>query len=674
MLAGARMTTLRARLSADDPETRRLAVRDVVGLEAREAGPLLLAALGDDDWRVRKEAASAARGVADRAAVAALLTQAFDDKTNIGLRNAAVEALAALGTDAVAAATAALGRLDADGRKLAVEALGRVADPNAIEALVGALADTDMNVRVAAIEALGSAASGGDESRSRAIEGLVGALASRETLVALAALEALAALGASLPWTVLAPFTGDPLLRKQVVRLAAASPDRAADDALAEAIAGSHRGIAREAALGLSARVLADRQRVRSVRAMLRAAGARARVRSLFDEGDAEARGAATVLLGVMGQEEDMPALIDAVMDPDLEERGQFALSLYGDAIIGPLLAHATSAPSPRRASVLPIALSLAPESQQLVDTARTALGDPAPEVVASALKVLATRGNDTDLERIAQRASDPDPRVAAAATAALQSTAARHLTAARKLLETIAHDSPLAVAGCHLMQALGGDPAWAARVLAAGDARTRRAAVEALSTLPDTAARDAVALALADEDRDVQLTAVRGLGKMGHTEGLAALLLAAPRDVELVAAALRALGEIDPDRAEVVAFPLVGSADPAVACAAVDALARFGGSRREDGLIGALVHSDPGVVTLAMSELAQTPSPRATARLGTCLDHTSWEVRRHAAETLGNIGTAAAEELLRARLDREDDPAVRDALQWALSARSPDA
>src|SRR5207247_3084630 len=102
----------RARLAAQDPETRRLAVRDVVGLEAREAGPLLLAALGDDDWRVRKEAAAAARGVSDRAAVALLLTRAFDDKTNIGLRNAAVEALAALGTDAVPAATDALERLD----------------------------------------------------------------------------------------------------------------------------------------------------------------------------------------------------------------------------------------------------------------------------------------------------------------------------------------------------------------------------------------------------------------------------------------------------------------------------------------------------------------------------------------------------------------------------------
>jgi HEAT repeat protein len=666
--------TLRARLSAEDPETRRLAVRDVVGLDAREAGALLLVALGDEDWRVRKEAAAAARGVSDRATVATMLTRAFDDKTNIGLRNAAVEALAALGTDAVPAATGALARLDPDGRKLAVEALGRVADPPAIEALIRSLSDDDVNVRVAAIEALGSAAAGGDESRARAIDGLVGALAARETWIALAALEALGALDARLPWKVLAPFTGDPLVRKQVVRLAADSPDREADDALAEAIAGSHAGIAREAALGLASRVEHDRQRVQPVRMMLRAAGASERVRLLFAEGDDQARAAATVLLGVMGQEEDIPSLIDALLDPDLEQRGELALSFYGDAIIAPLLAHATSAPAPHRASVLPIALSLAPESHQLIDAARHSLDDPAPEVVASALKVLATRGNAADITAVATRASNPDARVAAAAAAALQSIATRHTEASRTLLATIEHDGPLAIAGCHLVQAIGGDAAWAARVLAVGDARTRRAAVEALSTLPDVAARDAVALALTDEDRDVQLAAVRGLGKMGHSEALAALLLAAPRDGELVAAALRALGEIDPDRAEIVAFPLVEAADPAVACAAVDALARFGGSRREDGLLAALRHADPGVVTLAISELALAPTTRATARLGTCLDHTSWEVRRHVAETLGNMGTQAADELLRARLDREEDPAVRDALQWALSARgTPD-
>src|SRR5205814_1921532 len=115
-----------------------------------------------------------------------------------------------------------------------------------------------------------------------------------------------------------------------------------------------------------------------------RSAGARDCLRSLFDDGDADARGAATVLLGVVGREEDVPALIDALLEPDLEERGEFALSLYGDAVIGPLLAHATSAPPERRASVLPLALSLAPESQQLVETARHSLGDAAPEVVAS--------------------------------------------------------------------------------------------------------------------------------------------------------------------------------------------------------------------------------------------------------------------------------------------------
>ena len=62
--------------------------------------------------------------------------------------------------------------------------------------------------------------------------------------------------------------------------------------------------------------------------------------------------------------------------------------------------------------------------------------------------------------------------------------------------------------------------------------------------------------------------------------------------------------------------------------------------------------------------------SPRTLARVGACLDCASYEIRRFAAELLGAADDPAADVLIRARLDRETDPVVREALSLALAPR----
>ena len=86
------------RLLADaEPETRRLAVQQLVQVRGPEAAPLLVQALGDPDWRVRKEATTIASSIESRESVLAALRAALGDRVNLGLRNAAVEALVAHG-------------------------------------------------------------------------------------------------------------------------------------------------------------------------------------------------------------------------------------------------------------------------------------------------------------------------------------------------------------------------------------------------------------------------------------------------------------------------------------------------------------------------------------------------------------------------------------------------
>jgi HEAT repeat protein len=143
-------------------------------------------------------------------------------------------------------------------------------------------------------------------------------------------------------------------------------------------------------------------------------------------------------------------------------------------------------------------------------------------------------------------------------------------------------------------------------------------------------------------------------------------------------------LGEADAERALEAARPLVNHADGAIACAAVEAIGNLRASGQsgrlpvrlmpacEDALFVALDHPQEEVVKLALALIGTHPGARALARLGLCLDHASWEVRRLAAELLGQAMTPAAQSLLRARYERERDPIVREAIASAVSLRPP--
>ena len=87
-------------LGQEEPEARRVAVQQLVKVRSGDVAELFVRALGDSDWRVRKEAASIATSLERRDEVVRALVRALDNKENIGLRNAAVEALITIGTDA----------------------------------------------------------------------------------------------------------------------------------------------------------------------------------------------------------------------------------------------------------------------------------------------------------------------------------------------------------------------------------------------------------------------------------------------------------------------------------------------------------------------------------------------------------------------------------------------
>ncbi len=680
-------------LDEPEPETRRLAAQQIAQVHGDEAAALLLRALGDPDWRVRKEATVIAASVQKRDAVLSALRVALDDKVNLGLRNAAVEAMIAIGSDALPVALAALEALDEDGRKLAVEALAGMPDLRGTVALSRALGDADPNVRVASAEALGRAAEAGEEARTIAIDALVALLACDDTMLKLSALDSLTRLEAKLSWRTVEPFATDPILKRYALSAAAASREVDAIRALANAVGDASPIVAREAVIALGEAVLADPDDanvVETASAMMRPSlRAHDTVRSMAEhEENPHARGAAIAALGLLRDPDDVSVLVDALSDPEMADRAEVALKVFGEEALQPLMeAGRTAAPNVRGATLSLVPVLSPPEDEtEVLAVMREALRDPSTDVLLAAMRVFGRTGAASDLRDVARLALHPDLRVADSAVTALHELAARHEAEARALLGELDASGAEAVLGCIVIDALarktivdGRDVAFLQGALSNGDPRARRHAVEALSTVAagagpygqgDARAADAVSFALADEEPEVVMAAVRALGRLHRAEPLVALLDAS-RDPATVAAALRAIADADRDRALHVALPLVRSLDSGVASAAVEALGSLTGPARDDALFAALEHTDYEVVKLALSELGRATSARSLTRIGLALDHVARDVRRLAAELLGQEGSTSAHALLRARLDREKDVSVRVAIAAALSARS---
>jgi HEAT repeat protein len=670
---------VRSRLADAEVEIRRRAIQDIPALPAPESCELLLHALGDTDWRVRKEAAVVAPRVEPRTAVVFAVARALAERDNIGLRNAAVEALVHIGPDAVPGAIDALSRLDADGRKLAVEVLAGAPTLAGMRTLARAVGDEDVNVVVAVAEALGKAHLAGEEARELATQTLTRLLGSGHRLVQLAALEALRQLEAEVPWSSLEPLTSDALLRRNAIAAAAGSRTPRALLALAEAIADPNASLAREAAAALG-RSLEDawgEHEILDIPAkVLRASTeARARLRTLAqDVSDPIARGAAVLALGLVRDPDDVSILVDSLTDDAVADRAEAALQLYGQEAVEPLLVagRSAAAPSLRGAtiSMLPV---LAPSDSEPLAAVREALSDPSPEVVAPALKSLAIVGGGGDLVLVAKLVAHADPKVSGVAQSALHAIATRHPEAARAQIAGADPRGDGALATSVVLDALArvgrkepGDAELLASALTHREGAVRRAAIDALASVGGDAAAQAVTFSLADEEVAVALAAIRALGRLGRAEQLASLA-ATTKDPMRLGTVLRALRDADAERAFAAARPLLRSREASIAAAAVEVVGSVKLEGRIEALMNATDHEDHEVVKLALAQLAGTKDDRAFAALAAAIEHQADVVRKYAAELLGGEG-GEGEIILRARLDRERSPDVRRAIMEALS------
>ncbi len=587
-------------LASSDPEERRRAVSLIASLAIGEAVPLVLVALGDPDWRVRKEATVAARAFLPQESLIVALVEALRT-SEVGLCNAAVDVLGAAGAAATPHLAAALLTLGPDGRKLAVEALGRGRDREALAPLERALADDDPNVRQTAAESIAGLAGVAPEAVEWALLALLG---DPDPIVRLSSLSGLDALGASIPWELLAPLLDDPTLRPLALAAVARAGHAGAPAVLARAL-GASSGRTFDAALSAFALVPLDPLPEPAFQALsahapgildrlLRAARAE-------DEDHPERKRTALLVGATLGDHRMVDVAISALGEPGLGNAAQAALEWLGTPAMEALVERVAEDPGgaheddddARTLHVDALAhlaerevaaaegreLSFGPlerfSSHQgnsrgsALRALRRAARGRAPRAAARALHAIGMLGEAEDLGLAEAIFLTSEGAVAYAAEAALSALACRHSEAARTLAaeaESVAQRGRAAAVMLGALaeaNALGDAEPRALRFLSAAvisqDASTRRAAAAALARLGGSAAIEALVYALADEEREVRRTAARGLGRLAAAKDDAKLLgvVRASGDPELLSVAVRAAGDV------LAAWPEEGTPPP---------------------------------------------------------------------------------------------------------------
>ncbi|MFK7990569.1 MAG: HEAT repeat domain-containing protein [Sandaracinaceae bacterium] len=671
--------------SEQEAERRRRALTALEHAADDARAERLIEALGDVDWRVRKEAVRVASAVAEPWGLLDALVAALVQGDNVGLRNAALEVMERLGPRAADALLTALPSVPDTARKFLVAALG-CAGPSALPALAEIAQDADANTAQAALEAL--ARIGGPEAETA----LRGHLGSPDPVQRLAALEGLERLEATVTLDVLRPLLEDRLVRRPALRLLGYTEDPEAGEVLLaslEAPGGHPTGASGDAVAALGRMLSRGGPAAREIAEVAPALGpeVRAALRTLAGERRPPTRRAATWLLLLARDVEVLGLAAEAVAEDRLPPVALEALRVWGTDAVDPLLDIAPELSGGAHAAALVMAAELAQAGEatsaqvaRLRGALRSAL-DAEPSVASSAVGALEAFAESSDVPRLVELANHTHGGLARAAAHALTSVAAREPTVVEDAV--VEANSNVGAALVPVMATLGGGSAsdQLQAALSADDVDTRRAAVIALTHLDPVPATELAGFAMADEDLGVQTAAVRVLAELARRDGaprpqaVAHLRLALRAHAEpVVATAAAAIGDLG-DRASVPHLrDLVSEGRPGIAVAAMAALRVLEDPALHELLVDALGQNDEELVKEALRSLAEQPGPRRSSRLALALDHPAWDVRTLAAELLGEVGGDDGQRALAARLPQETDPGVRAVIEAMLDAESGEA
>jgi len=661
-------------LHSADPDVRRRAVHT---LSLRPAGtPLtqILNALGDTDWRVRREAISLAAASGQRSQLIDALLVRVVETDNIGLRNASIEVLGLTGQGAAKKFAAACEASDSSARKFLIEAMGKTRDPQMIDHLQTLLRGSDTNAAAAAVEALVSI--GGARS-----EGLLKEkLPTLDLFLRISIVEGLTRMGTEVSWTELRPAVEDAIVRRISAELLGRTGDPQALEFLLE-LATDASPQASAASIRAIGQLVSEAETHRAALVDRLSASNEPFRHALYEgllHGDTATRRAGAYLFVLCKDESSLEAVLQAVADDVACADTVTALRQWGGSLVEPLLLQ-------RRAEsrVWALALGLASELSyshggevpvETRDRVRSLIErdliEGSDTVRAAAAESLRWWGDPRDCQALVECLNSSSHLVRVAATSSLEVLAKRVPDAVEAALERADLEGPGGADIALVLSRLGSEGAIEIlkRGLHSGDARTRRAAVQALAMANATDVSELIGYAIADEDIDVQIAAVRTLGQMNSRAANAPLRTALDSPFPPIRAeAALALGRRDADVAIPQIRALLQDEEPVVIAAALDALSWLGDSEVAAAAQAALSQADDEVFQAGLRAARTLPTRDAESFLSRGLSHPGWHVRMLAIKLLLELGTDRSRELLTEALANETDAMVRREIESGL-------
>jgi len=655
---------LNRKLESRDAEERREAAVDL-GRAGRGAIPLLLRALGDTDWRVRK---TAVEGLVTFGGddVTNGLVQRLSAEDNAGARNSAIEALVQIGEAAVGPLLPLLDTRDPDVRKFAVDVLGDIRDARAVPGLLAKLDDADENVRVAAAEALGKLRD------RRAVEALIRCLSSTDqSWLDYAAAEALGEIGDDRALEPLLAALGRSSLREPVLESLGKIGNVHTLPPLISGLADPLR-IVREASIAALAAVYRksvplDRGKIiAAVRAGM-AGHAAPLLEELIDTSGGELQKSAVAVLGWTGRPAAVPKLLSLLRDEEMEEPVTHALRDLGQECVPLLLGRLGDDNTlVRRAVAMVLGEFGRPEAE---DALLTMLGDENGHVrgaAAESLGRIASRKAVAPLLRLLQDEYEQVQECAIRALAAIGD---------ESVLDGLLKDFTSRDAGMRrnivrLLGRFGTERASGALAFALKDEEpdVRKAVVIALDMIRGEKAVRPLLLAITDDDPEVRMLAAETLGKTGFAESAEALIpLLDDEDLWVRAAAARALGRAGADRFGAILAGHLAHASDIFLLALVDVVGRAAVREALDPLLSLAGHEDPEVRKTVLGALSSYDWVRVRPAVLAHLSDPHWSVRKSAAEILKHRRDPATDLLLEQLAADDPDLTVRQAARDAL-------
>jgi HEAT repeat protein len=668
------------RLDHPDENVRLRTIETLVSIERINPEPLLVKALGDESWRVRR---SAVEGLAQRGGstmAITLLRELREEHRNPSVLNSVLQVMAHSQVDVVPALIDCLNDPEADLRIYAALALGEQHDRRAVPALIRLLHDPDTNVRYHAIDALGHLRA------PEAVEPLLDIAQSRDFFLAFPALDALMRIGDPAVAPFLVPLLEDELLCTAAADALGQLGDASVVPALTVLLNQPSRPVGAIAAaianlysryqttykegsyIGDLVRSAIDLTGINNLVSALHQATPEELPPLVLLLGQLNNSQADTALAQLLGQPQVQKTVVQALVShgkqvtellieqllaPEIETRraAVIALGQIGDAQAVPVLLERLDADPDL---LIPIADALAQiGDHRAFGSLLNLAGHPNAVVRQAVVAALNSLGHPQMLPYVMERLQDRDPNVRESAVKiagyfafsecipllldCCRDSYEQVRRAAIELIPYLENESVLSV----LVEALQTDTpkVRAAATRALGQVDRAFALPYLLTTLQDSdawvryygarslgihgcleALDPLTELAQSDPAHPVRIAAVEALGRIGGLRALNTLIPLAEKGAgssDLTRAALMALGEIAHPSALPPLLTALRSSDPDRRIYSIQALGKRGGAGVEAALQNvASLDLEVSVVQAAIQALTQLATPEAIAAL----------------------------------------------------------